>query len=105
MTKKSRERKKTVRKVKRIINTELNETAINFITEIFKLENREIPKFEKLNNDEILKIYGKTHNELNDKLMRHRHKPIDVEYLDELRYINSCDVLPKSTKIILESFT
>src|SRR3990167_9924912 len=101
MTKKTRERKKTFRKVKRVINAGFNETAIKFITEIFKLEKREIKKFERLSNDEILKIYGKTHNELNHKLMLHRHKPIDVEYLEELKYIDSCDVLPKSTKIIL----
>lgn len=105
MSKESREFNKKRRHFRKEINSEFNETAKRFITDIFRLENKKIPKFEKLSNDEILEVYSKTLNGLNHKLMMHRHKPIAAEYLDELRYINSCDALPKSTKIILESLS
>ncbi len=103
MKKESKERRKIVRKVKNQINTDFNKSAKQFITEIFKLEKREIPKFEKMTSDGILKIYSETQLELLGKLMRQRQRPIDSKYLDGLLRINSRGILPKSIKITLES--
>lgn len=88
-----------------VINVKFKNTAINFIVGIFQLEKKQIPEyFNSMSDIEILHIYNKTVRELTNKLLQHRQKPIPVEYLDELQYLNSCDVLPKSIKIILESF-
>ncbi len=103
MSTKSRENKREVRYIKNIINSSFNETAKQFITYMFELDGKEVPVFETLSSDEILRIYSETSRELMDKLMWSRNKPLDSEYLDELLYINSLGVLPKSIKIVFES--
>ena len=44
-------------------------------------------------------------NEINRKLMMHRINPVSKEYLNALKEVNNLGLLPKSTKIILESFS
>lgn len=79
-------------------------TAIDFIEELFKLDKKEIPDFAPMPYDEIITLYGKTLRELNEKLIMSRNIPIEPNYLDDLKILDLKGVLPKSTSIILNSF-
>lgn len=78
-------------------------TAIDFIEELFKLDKKEIPDFAPMTYDEIITLYGKTLRELNEKLMMSRNIPIEPKYLDDLKILDLKGVLPISTSKILRS--
>lgn len=100
MSKKARDKKVFSRGIKAGINKDFNSTAVRFITDIFEIEGKAIPNFE--DNDEICKVYGETHSRILSDLIWHRNKPIAPDKLNKLQELNS---LPKSIRIILDSFT
>jgi hypothetical protein len=87
---------KDIQKIKSLFNNH----RIRFISEVYLIQNKKIPDFKQLNEDEILQLYSKTMNEINDKLLRSRQIPLDKVMLMELGKL-SCP--PKSTATILRS--
>ncbi len=85
-----------------LIISEINENFINhqlnFITDIFTIENKTVPKFK--DNNELLQIYCVTKDIIINELMYHRNKPITYDRLCKLHKISS---LPESLIIILNS--
>ena len=82
------------------IDYDFHKTATQFLTDIYNLENKEVPNFFDLDCSEITKLYGNKVRELNLKLMWHKNDPVDAEFLCKLYEVKS---LPRSTKIILKS--
>jgi hypothetical protein len=82
------------------INNLFSDNKIRFISEVYLILKKEMPEFKELDEDEILKLYSKTTNEINDKLLRSRQIPLDKFMLMELSKL-SCP--PKSTATILRS--
>lgn len=84
------------------INKQFNEKAINFINTLYSFEDKEVPKFT--DNNEVLSLYIKEQNKINNELLWHRNNPISEIRLNAFRYFSRIGILPKSTEIILQSF-
>ena len=82
------------------IKTAFKSNAIEFISEYYKLENKEVPDFESLSSDKVLSIYSKEVKNLNAKLLMNRSKPSSKYFLTSLGKLY---FLPKSSRIILDS--
>jgi len=76
-------------------------TARKFITGIYKIQGKKIPDFKTKTHRSQTLLYNRTHRELREKLMYHRHTPLDPIFMYKLRQLKS---LPRSIIVILESF-
>ncbi|PIZ51109.1 hypothetical protein COY27_04660 [Candidatus Woesearchaeota archaeon CG_4_10_14_0_2_um_filter_33_13] len=79
-------------------------SAVNFIAEIFKLEKKEPPSFNELTDYDILELYLKTHHELTKKIKLHQYALIDSNYLEGLKILSTKGVLPKPMSRFINSF-